>query len=262
MNELSSTLRRWADRTEVGEPPIAELIAAGHRRRVRRRATAAGTGVLALASAAMITLTTAGTAGTSGTSGSASPTLELAAAVSSTAAGSFRFIVESTLSVPADNVRGEHTTCTGAADPETNTGYLKTGTKLRQKSHPTVPVIYEVRVVRGDLYIGMGSNWQANGKGTLTNLRCGDANEPALLAADPLSQLRQLGRSVVASKTAAGYSFTGDGITGTVTVSDGKVTQLSYRITRSKTHDTPAYSEQVTTKLSGYGQPVAVQKPV
>jgi len=255
MSDLSTALRDWADRTPAGAPPVAELIAAGHRQRNRRRTLVAGTATLAFAAVAVgVTLGGSGAhkPSTPTADGTAkSPAFELAAAATASQDTSFKFGIKNTLTLPEWKVDHVTTTCSGAVDPLTQNGYVKTSTPI------------SARVVNGHRYIAKGDHWFDNGKGGVAGvLLCGDSKAPAGAAADPATELKYLQKAGTVTKTANGYAFTGPEIRGTAKVSGGKISELSYTVTHQQTKEYPAYTRQVTMTLSGYGEKVKVTKPM
>ncbi|MEV6299153.1 hypothetical protein AB0M02_07090 [Actinoplanes sp. NPDC051861] len=254
MNDISTALHDWAERTPAGEPPVAGLIAAGTRRRNRRRAASAGAATLALAAVVGVALTTTGGATAPQSplaQAETSPAMELAAAATSTAGTSFRFRIDSTLTLSEWQIDHVTTTCTGAVDPVKESAHLE--------SHPV-----EARLVNGRHFISKdGEHWVDRGKGTLAGfMLCGDENVPSLVASDPATALKSLRKASMVTKTAGGYQVTDDAFTGTVKVSGGKITEFSYAVDQKKTSDYPAYTKNVTMKLSGYGSKVSVKNPL
>ncbi|MEV6845200.1 hypothetical protein [Actinoplanes sp. NPDC051411] len=255
MNDLSTAMHEWAGRAATGEqPPVAELIAAGTKRRNRRRAGAAGAATLALAAVVGGALATTGGAGAAGTPAAVagqSPAVELAAAATSTSETSFKFVVNSTLTLPAWQIDHVKETCTGAIDPLTRSGFVETGS------------VFSARVVNGHRYVAKENYWQDRGKGDVAGiLLCGDPKAPAGADADPATELKVLSKAGTVTKNAAGFSFTGDEIKGAAKVSGGHVVQISYTITSRATKDYPAYTRETTMTLSGFGDKVSVKKPI
>jgi hypothetical protein len=256
MSDIRNVLHDWADSSPAGEPPMADLISAGTRLRNRRRAAAVGTTALALAAVAGVAFSVTGTntpsaptaAGTNATSDT--PEMELAAAATSTAGSSFKFGVKSTLTLPDWKIDHITTTCSGALDPGAQTGYVDGR-------------VFGTRVVDGHYYVRKETTWFDRGKGTLAQaMLCADPKAPAGLAADPATELKNLAKAGKVTKTSGGYTFTGDEVQGTVKVSGGKVTELSYKIDHKKSADYPAYTRETILKLSAYGEKVSVKKPL
>ena len=255
MSDLSTALHEWAGRTSAGAPPVADLIAAGRKRRNRRRTLVAGVATLAFAGVAVgVTLGGSGASTPSSrtAAGAAqSPAFELAAAATASEDTSFKFSVRTTLTLPAWQIDHVTNTCSGAIDPLTQSGYLKTDGP------------FSARVVNGERYVAKENYWQDRGKGGLAgNLLCGDSKVPAGIAADPATELKNLQKAGTVTKTASGYSFTGPEFQGTAKISGGKISELSYTVTHPETKDYPAYTRQVTMKLSGYGEKVTVTRPM
>jgi len=255
MSDLSTALRDWADRTPAGAPPVAELIAAGHRQRNRRRTLVAGIATLAFAAVAVgVTLGGSGAhkPSTSSADGTAqSPAFELAAAATASEDTSFKFGIKNVLTLPAWQIDHVTTTCSGAVDPLTQNGYVKSNTPI------------SARVVNGHRYMAKDNYWIDRGKGGVSGvLLCGDSKMPAGVAADPTTELKYLQKAGTVTKTANGYAFTGPEVQGTAKVSGGKISELSYTVTHKQTKDYPAYTRQVTMTLSGYGEKVTVSKPM
>ncbi|WP_436525419.1 hypothetical protein [Actinoplanes sp. HUAS TT8] len=257
MSDLQTSLHEWANRTDAGEAPVADLIAAGTKRRNRRRAGAVGTTALALAAVAGVAFSLTGTtapaattAGGSDPAAAQTPAMELAAAATSTAGSSFSFGVKSTLTLADWQIDHVTTTCSGALDPGAETGYVEGG-------------VFGTRVVDGHLYVRKSTLWVDRGKGTLAEaMLCSDAKAPKGLASDPTTELKNLAKVAKVEKTKDGFTFVGDEVQGTVKVSGGKVTELSYDINHKKSSDYPAYTRETTLKLSNYGKPVSVKKPL
>ncbi len=258
MSDLQTSLHEWANRGDAGEAPVADLIAAGVKRRNRRRAGAAGTTALALAAVAGVAFSMTGTtaataptaAGGTSTAAAETPAMELAAAATSTAGSSFTFSVKSTLTLADWQIDHVTTVCTGALDPGAETGYVDGG-------------IFGTRVVDGHLYVRKQTLWADRGKGTLADaMLCSDAKAPKGLAADPTTELKNLAKVAKVEKTKDGFTFAGDEVQGTVKVSGGKVTELSYDIDHKKSADYPAYTRETVLKLSNYGAKVPVKKPL
>ncbi|BCY15493.1 hypothetical protein [Actinoplanes sp. L3-i22] len=256
MSDLKTSLHEWAARTDAGQAPVGDLIAAGTKLRNRRRAGAVGTSALALAAVAGVAFSLSGTtapatptaAGDPGTA--ATPAMELAAAATSTAGSSFKFAVKSTLTLAEWKIDHVTSVCSGALDPGKETGFVEGG-------------VFGTRVVDGHYYVRKSTLWVDRGKGTLAEaMLCSDAKAPAGLAADPTAELKTLAKQTKVTKTATGYTFVGDEVHGTVKVSGGKVTELSYSIDHKKSADYPAYTRETTLKLSGYGEKVSVKKPL
>lgn len=257
MNDLSTAMHQWADNAPVSHPPVADLIAAGTKRRNRGRAGAAGGATLALAAVVGGVLATTGGAGnpastaTGGATAAQSPSMELAAAVTATADSSYKFGIKSTLTLPAWQIDHVTSICSGALDPLTQSGYVTTNS------------VFSARVVNGHRYVAKGNFWFDRGKGDVSGvLLCGDAKAPAGASADPATELKTLTKVGTVTKNAAGFSFTGDEVTGTAKVSGGHVVQLSYTITSKATKDYPAYTRETTMTLSGFGEKVSVKKPL
>ncbi|WP_030438071.1 hypothetical protein [Actinoplanes subtropicus] len=255
MSDLSTALHEWADRTSAGAPPVADLIAAGQKRRNRRRTLVAGAATLAFAAVA-VGVTLGGGGATKPSTPTAagteqSPAFELAAAATSTEGTSYRFGIKSTLTLPAWQIDHVTSICSGAVDPVAQTGYVKTNS------------VFSVRVVDGHRYVAKDTHWFDRGQGGVTGvLLCGDSKAPAGVAADPTTELKYLQKAGTVTKTANGYAFAGPEIQGTAKVSGGKISELSYTVTHQKTKDYPAYVRQVIMQLSGYGEKVSVSKPM
>ncbi|MDT5033716.1 MAG: hypothetical protein QOC94_3887 [Actinoplanes sp.] len=259
MNDLSSALHDLADHTATGEAPVADLIAAGKKRRARNRAASAGMATLALAAVVGVSLSATGATAPSGSTnalgstGAAArtPAMELAAAATSTAGSSFKFSIDSTLTLAEWQIDHVTVTCTGALDPVNDSAYIKGG-------H------FEVRLVDGLQYISKdGEHWRDAGKGTLANsMLCGDEHVPSVVASDPSSVLKTLGKDSTVTKTSDGYKFTNAAYSGTVKVAGGKVSEIAYDVVQKKASDYPAYSMHATMKLSDYGVKVSVNKPL
>lgn len=254
MSDLQTSLHEWANRADAGEAPVADLVAAGTKRRNRRRAGAVGTSALALAAVAGVAFSLTGTTApaTSTTAGGAAetPAMELAAAATSTAGSSFTFSVKSTLTLAEWQIDHVTSTCSGALDPGSETGYVDGG-------------VFGTRVVDGHYYVRKQTLWVDRGKGTLADaILCSDARAPKGLAADPATELKNLAKVAKVEKTKDGFTFVGDEVQGSVKVSGGKVTELSYDIDHKKSADYPAYTRETTLKLANYGQKVSVEKPL
>lgn len=57
------------------------------------------------------------------------------------------------------------------------------------------------------------------------------------------------------------YAFRGPGMTGTVTLLEGRVSSINLHIDKRGTGDTPAIRRDVTMKLSDYGVSVSRKAP-
>ncbi|MDT4995820.1 MAG: hypothetical protein QOH97_5712 [Actinoplanes sp.] len=253
MNDLSSALNDWADHTEAGEAPVADLIAAGKKRRARNRAASAGVATLALAAVVGVSLSATGSTNALGSTGAAArtPAIELAAAATSTAGSSYKFSIDSTLTLAEWQIDHVTSTCTGAADPANDSAYLK-------------GIHVEARLVDGLHYLSKdGDHWVDAGKGTLADfMLCGDEHVPSVTASNPSSVLKTLGKDSTVTKTSDGYKFTNAAYSGTVKVAGGKVSEFAYDVVQKKTSDYPGYTKHVVMKLSDYGVPVSVKKPL
>lgn len=254
MNELQNALHNWADHTPSGRPPVAELIAAGRKRRIRTRMASGGIAAVALAAGISVSLTATAAPSTEPAAPQAqnqTPAMELAAAATSTSGSTFRFRIDSTLTLVEWQINKVTTTCTGAVDPAKGAGILK--------SSPM-----EARLVDGRHYISKGpGNWAEVGKGTLESfMRCGDDNVPSVAAADPNTVLKVLRKAAAVTKVAGGYKFTDESFSGTVTVTEGKISTFAYDVDQKRTSDYPAYTKHVVMKLSDHGVPVSVRKPI
>ncbi|KUL34531.1 hypothetical protein [Actinoplanes awajinensis] len=256
MSDLQKAMHDWADRMPAGEPPIAELVGAGTRSRIRRRVGAAGTATLALAAVVGVALSTGGTTPSGSTEAAGpvatpvSPALELAAAATSTAESSFAFKIASTLTLAEWQIDHVTTTCTGALDPANNTGYVSGG-------------LFETRLVDGHSYVRKDTLWVDRGKGTLAgSMLCGDSKAPAAISANPATALKSLQKAGDVTKTAGGYTFTADEVRGKVKVAGGKITEFTYTINSKVTKDYPAYTRETTMTFGSYGKAVSVKKPL
>jgi hypothetical protein len=257
MNDLSNALHDWAGRTEAGQPPVADLIAAGTKRRARNRAASAGVATLALAAVVGVSITATGSttprgsAEALGTSGERTPAMELAAAAAFAEGTSYKFKINSTLNLAEWQIDNVTSTCTGAADPAKATAIVKGG-------------VFEVRLIKGQRYASKGpGTWVDMGKSTVAGaMLCGDENVPSLAASDPASALKALRKVSTVKKVSGGYEFSDTGFTGTVKVSGGKISEFTYDVDQKKSSSYPAYTKHVVMKLSDYGTKVSVKKPL
>ncbi|MEV6341899.1 hypothetical protein [Actinoplanes sp. NPDC051851] len=256
MTDLKTSLHDWAARSDAGAPPVDALIKAGTRRRARNRAAGAGVAALALAGVVGVALAPGASTGSPSTTTAAAPApatpaMELAAAATSTADSTYAFTIDATLTLADWQIDHVTTTCKGAVDPGQKTGVIKSG-------H------VEARLVSGEHYISKDTvHWVDRGRGTVADfMLCGDDNVPSVTASDPSSILQSLKKAGTVTKTAGGYTFTADNVTGTVQVADGKITEFAYQVDQKKSADYPAYSRDVTMKLSAYGEKVSVAKPL
>ncbi|GLZ02255.1 hypothetical protein [Actinoplanes sp. NBRC 103695] len=263
--DLRTALHEWAGQTHAGQPPIAELISRGAARRRRRHLTRAGTAAMAVAVLAAAVaaggLLTAAPA-TKPTAAPSPPPLEprieLAAAITSTSEQSFRFVVESELTMPMHETRNSKGTCSGVIDPATQTGYAKFGD------------LNEHWAVNGRRYLRQGNRRYALGAGKVSDfIACpiGRIGDPGFVNADPVSLLHDLAELATIRKTTNGnnptttYTYTATGIHGTITVTNGKVHTLTSTVDNPASHDKPAYHREITMTLTGYGDPVKVKAP-
>jgi hypothetical protein len=255
--DLRTALHDWAGESPAGQPPVAELISRGVRRKRRRALAGAGTAAVAVAVLGAGALAVTGPrGGTEPPAAPPDPRVELAAAFSSTGAQSFRFVVESELTVPVHDIRGAKGVCSGVIDPARRTGYVKMGD------------LDEHWAVDGQRYLRMGKQHYTLGAGDVNQfIACpvGRAGDPGFVAADPAGLLRDLSKLATVRKVTAGeparYAFTGSGFAGTVTVGGGKVRTLTSTVDSPASADTPAYHREITMTLSGYGEPVAIKPP-
>ena len=253
--DLRTALHDWACESPAGQPPVAELISRGGRRRRRRHL--AGVGAAAVAVLAAGALTTSGLltapAHTGPTAAPPDPRVELAAAITSTSEQTFRFVVVSELTVPAHDIRAEKGSCSGVLDPAARTGYVKLGD------------LDEHWAIDGKRYLRVGKHQYTLGPGDVTKfIACpvGRTGDPGFVTADPASLLRDLSKLASVRKiTTSTYAFTGSGFQGTVTVSGGKVRSLTSTVDSPARDDTPAYHREITMTLSGYGEPVQLRSP-
>ena len=256
--DLRTALHDWAGEAPAGQPPVAELVSRGARR--RRRRNLAGVGAAAVAVLAAGALATSGLrvapADTGPTAAPPDPRVELAAATTSTGGQAFRFVLDSGLTVPADDIRAEKGSCSGVLDPAAQNGYVKLGT------------LDEHWAVGGKRYLRVGKHHYTLGTGDVNKfIACpvGRAGDPGFVTADPASLLRDLSRLASVRKITGGetstYAFTGSGFQGTVTVSGGKVRSLTSAVDGPARGDTPAYHRTITMTLSGYGEAVQIRPP-
>jgi len=257
--DLRMALHDWAGESPAGQPPIAELISRGTRHKRRRTLTGAGAGAAAVAVLAAGALATSGplTAPASTTPPAApDPRIELAAATTSTSQQTFRFVVDSQLTVPAQHIQAEKGNCSGVLDPATQTGYVKLGD------------LNEHWAIDGKRYLRVGQHHYTLGPGDVNKfIACpiGRTGDPGFVTADPASLLRELSNLATVRKISGGemstYAFTGSGFKGTITVSGGKVRSLTSTVDSPARDDTPAYHRTITMTLSGYGEPVELRSP-
>jgi hypothetical protein len=256
--DLRTALHDWAGESTAGQPPVAALISRGVRRRRRRALAGVGTAAVAVLGGGAIATSglLAAPAGTKPTAAPPEPRVELAAAITSSSEQTFRFVVESELTVPADDIRAEKGHCSGVLDPATQTGYVKLGT------------LNEHWAVDGKRYLRVGKHHYTLGAGDVTQfIACpvGRTGDPGFVTADPASLLRDLSKLSSVQKITGGetstYAFTGSGLHGTVTVSGGKVRSVTSTVDSPARGDTPAYHRRITLTLSGYGVPVEVRSP-
>ena len=256
--DLRTVLHDWAGESPAGQPPVAELISRGARR--RRRRNLAGVGAAAVAVLAAGALATSGLltapADTKPTAAPPDPRVELAAATTSTSEQTFRFVVDSELTVPAHDIQAEKGNCSGVLDPATQTGYVKLGD------------LNEHWAIDGKRYLRVGKHHYTLGPGDVNKfIACpvGRTGDPGFVTADPASLLRDLSKLASVRKITGGemstYAFTGSGFQGTVTVSGGKVRSLTSTVDSPARDDTPAYHRKITMTLSGYGEPVELRSP-
>ncbi len=277
--DLRTALHDWAGESGAGRPPVADRIGRGRRRRRRQALTGLGgtaAAVLAVGAVAMssLVMTSKGEDPTAATPKDPSvtqkdpggpgatrdvqgnpeePRLELAAAISESGGQSFRFVVESELTVRAHDLPPTTGTCSGMIDPDAGTGYMRSGE------------LNEHWAVDGIRYQRMGKQRNTLGPGDVSRFivcHVGRVDEPGFVAADPASLLRDLsGQATIQKINPSTYAFTGTDITGTVTVSDGLVSSLTSTVDSPARGDMPAYHRTVTMTLSGYGEPVQVRAP-
>jgi hypothetical protein len=259
MNEidLRTALHDWAGESPTGQPPVAELIRRGARRKRRRTTAVVGTAAVALlAGAAAASGLLTDPAPTRPTAAPPEPRVELAAAITSTDAQTFRFFVQSELTVPAHDIQAQKASCSGVLDPGRHTGYVKLGD------------LNEHWAVDGKRYLRVGEHHYTLGAGDMAKfIACpvGRSGDPGFMTADPASLLRDLSKVSSVHKITDGetstYAFTGSGLQGTVTVGGGKVRSLTDTVDSPARGDTPAYHREITLTLSGYGDPVKVRAP-
>jgi len=256
--DLRTALHDWAGESSDGQPPVAELISRGARRRRRRNLAGVGAAAVAVLAAGALAASglLAAPGDTKSTAAPPDPRLELAAATTSTSQQTFRFVVDSELTVPVHDIQARKGSCSGVIDPAAQTGYVKLG-KLN-----------EHWAVAGKRYLRVGTHHYTLGPGDVNAfIGCpvGRASDPGFVTADPASLLRDLSKLASVRKVAGGevstYAFTGSGFQGTVTVSGGKVQSLTSTVDSPAQGDTPAYHRKITMTLSGYGEPVEIRSP-
>jgi hypothetical protein len=256
--DLRTALHDWAGEAPAGQPPVAELISRGARRQRRRTLAGAGTAAVAVlgAGAMAIDSLSAGPTGAGPAVTPPEPGVELAAAVTSTSGQSFRFVVESALTVPAHGIQASKGRCSGMIDPATQTGYVKLGD------------LNEHWAVGGKRYLRAGKHHYTLGAGDVNQfIACpvGRTGDPGFVSADPVTLLRVLTKLSTVEQISGGetsrYAFTGSGFRGTVTVSGSKVRSLTSTVDSPARDDAPAYHREITLTLSGHGEPVAVRPP-
>ncbi|MFI6070265.1 hypothetical protein ACIA5C_01600 [Actinoplanes sp. NPDC051343] len=259
-NQLRTSLQHWAQEAPTGEPPIDDLIARGTRRRRRRNATVmsiAGLLTIAVATTVGIGLNASARRQPAAAPTSAvpvRPALTLAAAIELTTSTSFRY--ESDLVQPKlpGETGNEKSKCTGVIDLATQTGYSKYG-------------LTEHWVINGVRYLKEGNHRYVIGKGDAAEfLTCsGTTAAHGLLTANPLSLLDDLKHVSSVQQGGAGgnptYAFRSPGITGTVTLFEGRVSSIRLHIDKPGKGDTPAIRRDVTMTLSDYGAPVSRKAP-
>jgi hypothetical protein len=259
-NQLKTSLHHWAQEASAGEPPIDDLVARGTRRRRRRSATAvsiAGLLTVAAATTVGIGLSTSGHPQPAAAPTSAvpvRPVMTLAAAVEKTTSTSFHYQSDLVQRNSPGGTGDEKSECTGVIDLATKTGYSKYG-------------LTEHWVVNGVRYLKEGNHRYVIGKGDAAEfLTCtGTAEGHGLLSSSPLRLLNDLkGVASVQHGGAGGnpaYAFRGPGITGTVTLLEGRISSIQLHIDKPGTGYAPAIRRDVTMKLSDYGVPVSRKAP-
>lgn len=262
-SRLADGMRRMGDEP-VGPPPTQALLARGRKARRRRRVTWMGGGCLAVAALVAVPVLVLDNRQTPQPD---SARIRLVAAVSSSENLSYRLKITSTHTDDA----GRHWAYEGVFDPATRTGRLSS-----VPDNPAGP--YDQRLIQGILYIShLGGPFKIM-PGRPDRLQYSSLSGGGIAGtADPQELFATLkaANAAVTRTGPASYHFEADlapspgihsdRLVGDVTINnDNRIEKITYeRIAQgTQKNGLPiTLIDANTVELSGYGQPVTVERP-